>query len=100
MKIRFLAIALVALPAAPAAVANSEIRQQTVHYKDLDLATEAGRKELGRRIGAAAREVCGMDERHLGSRIAPPGSRECYRKARSQIDERIAALAGRQARGA
>ena len=100
MKARILTVALAALCALPALAANVETQQRGVQYKDLDLSTEAGRKELDRRLDAAAREVCGMDENHVGSRLAPTESRECYREARDRLDERIAALTKAEKSGA
>lgn len=41
--------------------ADTETRQQTVHYEDLDLTTLAGNAALYRRLSAAADNVCSSD---------------------------------------
>ncbi|HZF45332.1 MAG TPA: UrcA family protein, partial [Sphingomonadaceae bacterium] len=63
-----------------------------VSYKDLDLTTEQGQKELDRRIDGAAREVCGMNEERTGTRIVSSDARKCYKEARKQLENRLAAL--------
>jgi UrcA family protein len=67
-------------------------RTTGVTYRDLDLATQEGRTELDRRIDAAAREACGMDETILGTRLPTSSQRRCYRDAREQLDQRFAQL--------
>src|SRR5690606_12454897 len=63
-----------------------------VQYSDLNLASEAGRQELDRRIEAAVRKTCGMGETVTGSRIPSREARKCYHETRSQIDQRFAAI--------
>lgn len=99
MKIQAFVLALGAFLAVPASAAV-ETRQQGVQYRDLDLTTEAGRTELDRRLDSAAREVCGMDEAHVGSRIKSSESRRCYRDARRQLADQVAALTEDAATGA
>src|SRR5687768_10025845 len=79
MSIRSIALALAAAAtfAVPAAARAAEAAVSTagVNYKDLDLTSEAGQKELDRRVDRAARQVCGMDEAVVGSRVVPRESR-------------------------
>ncbi len=70
-----------------------------VSYKDLDLTTEAGRKELDRRINTAAREVCGFNEERTGSRVVSRDARKCYEDARQKLATRIASLTRKEAAG-
>ena len=76
--------------AGPAAAQERDTRTTGVTYQDLDLATEAGRSELDRRIDNAARQVCGMNERAIGSNIVMRESRECYRSAKRELDRHFA----------
>ena len=52
-------IAALAAAAWSAPVAAEGDRSQTVSHADLDLASDAGRSELNRRIGLAVRNACG-----------------------------------------
>lgn len=70
-----------------------------VEYKDLDLSSEAGQKELDGRINAAARKACGFGEVPVGSRIPSKEARECVANAKKQIEKRVAALADKQVVG-
>jgi UrcA family protein len=64
----------------------------SVQYKDLDLSTGAGQKELDSRIDSAARKVCGFSELSVGSRIPTKEARDCVAEAKRKIEKRIAAL--------
>lgn len=103
MSIRSIALALAAAATlAVPAVASAATKETTttgVHYKDLDLASAGGQKELERRIDKAARSVCGMDENVVGSRISARDSRECYRTARQQLGEQVSRLVKDSAAG-
>jgi UrcA family protein len=75
----------VALGAAPAFAQGPtfENRPQVVRYADLDLASEAGRTALDRRIRAAIDEACGV-----ASDVDPEGSnkvRRCREEARTRV---------------
>ena len=99
-----LALASIALVATPLAAQADTPRDQDqrvgVTWRDLDLTTEQGRAELDRRIDAAARYACRMDETVLGTRIPTREQRDCYREARNQLDQRFAqVIAQSQARG-
>lgn len=87
-----LALATAALAITPVAAAAQATQQRTtgVTFSDLDLATEAGREELDRRIDAAARQVCAIGESDVGTRIVTREKRTCYREARQQLEERFA----------
>ncbi len=85
-----LALAGVALAAAPATAQQHETRTTGVSYDDLDLSSEEGRDELDRRIDRAAKEVCGMGERQTGSNMSSRESRSCYRDAKRQLNDHFA----------
>jgi UrcA family protein len=93
-----LALATMAL-ATPAVAADDQLPSVAVHYGDLDLTSEAGQKRLDSRLERAAREVCSVDEPMVGSRLAPSGSRECYREARRKLDQQFAQLVSRKSAG-
>ena len=100
MRLQSLALALAAAAlAVPAAAAEDEAPTVGVRYSDLDLTSEAGQNELDNRLERAAREVCGMNEKHVGSRIIPQHSRECYREARRELDVQFAQLVSRKSAG-
>ncbi len=65
----------------------------TVQYKDLDLASDAGQKELDNRIDSAARKVCGFSQRTTGTRIPDKEARDCVAEAKQKLVKRITALA-------
>ena len=52
------AAAIKAVPAL-AETASPDVAVSVVHTSDLDLASQAGQRQLDRRLGFAAREVCG-----------------------------------------
>ncbi|WEK45469.1 MAG: UrcA family protein [Candidatus Andeanibacterium colombiense] len=91
MRAPLFAAALGAALAAQPAFAESV----TVPYKDLDLSTAAGQKQLGNRIDSAARKVCGFDQRVTGTRIPDPEARACVADARKKIEQRVALLAAK-----
>ena len=103
MRTRFIPLALAAAAVFITPVAAMAAPQQTatagVRYKDLDLTTEAGQKELEDRLDKAAREVCGMDDIGTGTRVSSRGSRDCYRDARQQLGEQVTRLAKADAAG-
>jgi UrcA family protein len=65
-----------------------------VHHADLDLKTPEGREELDRRINNAAREVCGLKEVRLGTKIRSREARQCVKDATLQLEDRLASLKG------
>lgn len=83
-----------ALTLAGTAVAAQETDTRTtgVTYRDLDLSTAEGRAELDRRIDNAARQVCGVNERQLGSNIMTRESRTCYRSAKRELEQHFAQI--------
>lgn len=83
------AAALGAALVAPPALAESV----TVQYKDLDLTTQAGQKELNNRIDTAARKVCGFSQRTTGTRIPDQEARTCVAEAKQKLEKHVAALA-------
>lgn len=91
MKAAIWAFAAAAVTVAPSYATTDGHTQVAVHYADLDLDTLEGREVLARRIRAAAREVCGINEAQTtGSRMPSHSRRTCYEKATSQIGESIA----------
>ena len=88
-----IAAGLVAI-AAPAAA-----KESVVVYADLNLATEAGRAELDKRIDRAATAVCKADPL-TGSRIRSTKLvRQCIADAKKEIGEQVAARTGESALG-
>lgn len=92
IKTATISLAAAALAMAPAVSAADGPRSAGVAYADLDLATPEGIAELDRRIEATARQVCGMDESTLGTRIISRESRQCYREAKRQLDQHFAKI--------
>ena len=90
-----IAAAFAALIAAPPVLAETA----AVTYQDLDLSTQQGRDELDNRIDAAAKKVCGFGEVRTGSRMISGDSRNCYKQARKELEQRIAALRQKKAAG-
>jgi len=74
----------------------AEARIAAVQYGDLDLSTENGQRVLDRRIAAAARDVCGTDERITGSLTPSTSSRTCYVRAINNLEREVAARTDRQ----
>lgn len=70
-----------------------------VEYKDLDLSTEAGQKELDSRIDGAARRACGFGEMAVGSKIPTKEARDCVADAKKQIEKRVATLTDKKVAG-
>jgi UrcA family protein len=95
MRITILSLMLTAAGVAlTPAMAAAETQQRTtgVVYRDLDLSTDAGRAELDSRIERAAKQVCGMDESIVGTRIRSRDAYACYTQAKRQLDERFAGI--------
>lgn len=95
MRITNLSLALAAagLALAPS-IAAAETQQRTtgVVYSDLDLATDAGRAELDLRIDRAAKQVCGIGESTVGTRIRSRDARACYTQAKRELDQHFAGI--------
>ena len=98
---RILALALAGAALALGSAAHAETVQRTrgVSHADLDLATPEGNAELDRRIEHAAREVCGVGETTVGSRIRSREARACYDQARQQLDQHFAGIRREAQRG-
>ena len=100
MRTQSLVLALTAAAlAVPAAAAEDQPPQVGVHYSDLDLTSEAGQRQLDLRLERAARDVCGMNETMVGSRLRANHSRECYREARRHLDQEFAQAVSRKSAG-
>ncbi len=96
-----IAIALAAaLPLAVVAhAAETDQRTTGVVYDDLDLASDAGKAELNRRIDRAAKLVCGLGESTVGTRIRTREARTCYDDARRALDNHFAGILRNASRG-
>ncbi len=70
-----------------------------VTYEDLDLSTEQGRDKLEQRLDRAARQVCGLDDSRTGSRIRSKDASDCYKQARKQLTDSLAAATAQKASG-
>lgn len=92
MKMQSLALAFAAAALAVPAVAADEVPSVGVRYGDLDLTSAEGQRKLDSRLERAAREVCGVDEKMVGSHLRSQHSRVCYREARRHLDQQYAQL--------
>jgi UrcA family protein len=99
MRMQSLALALAAAVAAAPVAATDEAPTIGVRYGDLDLTSAAGQRQLDIRLERAAREVCGLDEKVVGSHLRSKHSRECYREARRELDQQYAQLVSRKTAG-
>jgi UrcA family protein len=84
------ALGTATLFASPAAAAPAETGQVEVRYRDLDLSTDAGAKELDRRLHQAAEQVCGMNAPTTGTRMPSNNARKCYKETLAQLQDRFA----------
>lgn len=80
------------------AAEERDTRTTGVTYQDLDLSTEEGRTELARRIDNAAKTVCGVNEREVGSNIMSRESRACYRNAKRELERHFAQVVEERSR--
>ena len=88
---------LIAAPALPGG--DNETSQSNVTYDDLDLSTEAGRKELDQRIKIAARKSCGIGRHSTGSRAISREQRRCVSSATRQAKSAMAPVIEEQRLG-
>lgn len=92
LPVTALALAAAAAVAAPATLAARDTDESiAVSYADLDLRTEAGKRELERRIADAAKDFCGTDDR-TGTRIRSREMRNCVEQTKEQLDAQFAAV--------
>ncbi len=98
---RPLALALAATALAPNALPAlaAEGESIAVQYSDLNLASAEGQRVLDRRLERAARNVCGMDEIRVGTRLASREATACYRETRARLDRHFAQLTTAQRQG-
>jgi len=82
-----LATASIAFAATPAFAGSVSIQ-----YRDLNLNSAEGQQKLERRIDAAARKVCQVDDHTMGSRIRDQKAVTCYRQAKKQAAEQMAVV--------
>jgi UrcA family protein len=97
MRLHTLALAMAATVLAAPLAARDEAPRVGVRYGDLDLTSAAGQRELDLRLERAAREVCGVNQKVVGSHLRSAHSRECYREARRSLDQQYAQLVSRKA---
>jgi UrcA family protein len=94
------ALGTATLFASPAAAAPADTGKVEVRYRDLDLSTPAGAKELDRRLHQAAGEVCGMNAPTTGTRMPSNNARKCYKETLAQLQDRFAqVVSAEKARG-
>lgn len=84
------AAAVFAAPAAAEAPATVAVK-----YSDLNLSTDAGQRQLERRIDAAARSICEVDSALTGTRLQSTEARKCYQDTRARVHEQVAELIAR-----
>ena len=84
-------VALVAT-ASPVMAGPVDVPTKKVSIADLDLTTAAGQAALDRRIDAAARKVCFVDEIRTSSRLKRHETKECYAKARASAANQVASI--------
>jgi len=70
-----------------------------VTYRDLDLASAKGQKELDRRIDRAARKACGFDTSTTGTRIRSGDKQECYVEMKTKAKQQFATLIEQEGKG-
>ncbi|KQM21810.1 UrcA family protein [Novosphingobium sp. Leaf2] len=80
------AVCTASLFAAPVAFAATT----QVSFKDLDLQTPAGQKELNLRISRAARSVCMANVPTTGTIISRDMDRNCYKQAMEAVRAKVA----------
>lgn len=71
----------------------------TVEHRDLNLSSAEGQAALDKRIDRAARQVCGLDEQRTGTRLTPLKDTKCYRQAKAQVKQQVAAAVAAQQLG-
>jgi UrcA family protein len=52
-----------------------------------------------RRLDRAARSVCRVDEFRAGTSVVSREARACYKQTRKHVDNRLAAIVAKKARG-
>lgn len=97
MKTALIAFAAGLAALTPIAAAAQETA--TVEYRDLNLGTPEGQAALDRRVEAAARKVCSLDSVRTGTRIRSTANLECYRQAKAQVKQQVAAAVAAQQLG-
>jgi len=96
MRMQSLALAFAAAVLAVPVSAADEAPSVGVRYGDLDLTSAEGQRQLDIRLERAAREVCGVNEKVVGSHLRSQESRVCYREARRNLDQQYAQLVSRK----
>ena len=81
--------ALAAPLALPAMAAEPQV---SVKYRDLDLSTVTGQRELEMRLDRAARSVCGLDQHVTGSHMPTRAAKTCYSETKARLSEHFAQL--------
>ena len=88
-----------ALTATPALATDGEYRTQEVSFAGLDLNTAEGQRMLEQRVERAAKEVCGYDERQVGTLIRSNEARDCVAKVKASARSQMATVNEDQRRG-
>lgn len=101
MKTFAIATAALALAftASPALAGTSDVSSQSVGYADLNLATPEGQARLERRIDAAAKSVCRVNQVRTGTRLRSPNQGACLANARASAKKQVSAMMSQTQRG-
>lgn len=95
----FKTLATIAVFGLATAGISAQARSIEVNFADLNLSSPAGQERLAKRVDSAARDVCGMDERRIGTRIRSDEAVACYKAAKAKAHAQFAAAAQQQAKG-
>lgn len=96
MKKSLLALASIGLAAS---AANAQPNSTHITFNDLNLSSPQGQAALERRIDRAAREICGLDNLRLGTRIRDAKALDCFNEARTKAHAQVAIIVERSAKG-
>ena len=88
-----------ALTATPALAGSDDFHSQKVSFAGLDLSTVEGQRMFEQRVDRAARKVCGLDERRIGTLIRSNEAQDCVVKARAAARNQMASIIEDQRRG-
>ncbi|NMW32683.1 UrcA family protein [Altererythrobacter sp. RZ02] len=85
--------------AALAATTPAYAETKSVDYRDLNLASPQGQAALQKRLDHAAREVCGLNTKTLGTRIRSSDAQKCYIAAKKQAASQMTVVVNEERLG-
>lgn len=88
-----------AVTATPAFAGPQETESRSVSLAGLDLSTAEGQEILDKRIDAAARSICKVDQVRTGTRTKSLSAISCYNKAMASAKQQVAVAVADQQRG-